>query len=111
MTKGKILITMKFAGFQSFLETLHFHTDKDIHLRCILEWELFEQWRDKSSDDHRLGLCLEYTTRHQVEQCILVDLADTRLMGDNRIIRGDTDIWDSIRDRPTIEYESITVDL
>src|SRR5271165_1237166 len=72
---------------------LHLQLDQPVHLDGVLHRELFDDRLDESVDDQLRGLFLADSVRHQVEELVVADLRDGRLVADVNVILGDPDRW------------------
>src|SRR5215210_2087704 len=70
----------------------HLQLDQPVHLDGVLERELLGDGLDEPGDDHRRGLRLGEPARHQVEELLLADLRDGRLVPDVDVVLVDLDV-------------------
>src|SRR3954463_10397318 len=61
---------------------LHLELDEAVHLDRVLHRELLDDRLDEAVDDQLAGLLLGEPARHQVEELLLADLRDARLVAD-----------------------------
>src|SRR6266700_7721636 len=86
----------------------HFQLDQAVQLNRVLHWELFGDRLDEAVDNQRVGFRLIQTTTHQVEELLITDLRDSRLVAHLGLILFDTDGWISISTCLLIKQERIT---
>src|SRR5216110_1331914 len=60
--------------------TLHLELDEPVHLDGVLERELLRDRLDEARDDHCTRLRLREAAAHEVEELLLADLRDRRLV-------------------------------
>src|SRR5436309_11607690 len=72
---------------------LHLQLDQPVHLDRVLHRELFDDRLDESVDDQLRGLVLGNAVRHQIEELVVADLRDGRLVADVDVVLADPDRW------------------
>jgi hypothetical protein len=68
---------------------LHLQLDQAVHLDRVLHWQFLDRL-DEAVDD-QLGLLLTNAVGHQVEELLLADLGDGRLVADVDVVLADAD--------------------
>src|SRR5947209_16639897 len=71
--------------------TLHLQLDQPVHLDGVLHRELLGDRLDEAVDDQLRGLLLGDAVRHQVEELVLTDLRNRRLVPDVDVVLADAD--------------------
>src|SRR4051794_9321254 len=69
----------------------HLQLDQPVHLDRVLERQLLGDRLDEARDDHGARLRLREAARHEVEELLLADLRDGRLMPDVDLVLVDPD--------------------
>src|SRR5690242_21574603 len=86
------LVTSIKAARRSTDGAFHLELDQPVHLDGVLERELLGDRLDEARDDHRGGLLLGEPAAHQVEELLVADLGDGRLVADVDRILLDVDV-------------------
>src|SRR5919197_3065466 len=68
---------------------LHLELDEAVHLDRVLHRQLLDDRLDEAVDDQLRGLLLRDAARHQVEELLLADLGDRRLVADVDVVLAD----------------------
>src|SRR5207249_6161902 len=79
--------------------TLHLQLDQPVHLDRVLERKLLRDRLDEAGHDHRARLRFREPARHQIEELLLADLRDRRLVLDVDVVLVDPDVWVRVRAR------------
>src|SRR3712207_5082745 len=87
----------------------HLHLNEAVQLDRVLHRQLAREGLHEAEDDHRKRLRLAEATALEVEELLLADLADRRLVRHGRLVFLDLDVWDRIRRRPIVEDQGVTV--
>ena len=90
---------------------LHLQLDQPVHLDRVLERELLGDRLDEAGDDHRGRLRLGEPARHQVEELLLADLRDGRLVADVDVVLVDPDVRIGVGARLLVEDQRVADDL
>src|SRR5579885_3390358 len=62
--------------------TRHLKLDQAVELDRVLHWQLLGDWLDEAIYDQGVGFRLVEAAAHQVEELVLADLGDGRLVAD-----------------------------
>src|SRR4051795_2285643 len=89
----------------------HLELDQPVHLDGVLERELLRDRLDEARHDHRRGLGLGEPARHEVEELLLADLRDGRLVADVDVALVDLDVRVGVRARLLVEDQRVAHDL
>src|SRR5437763_4938240 len=89
----------------------HLQLDQPVHLDRVLERQLLRDRLDEARDDHRDRLCLREPARHQIEELLLADLRDGRLVTDVDLVLVDADVRIGVRARLLVEDQRVADDL
>src|SRR3954449_621322 len=90
---------------------LHLELDEAVHLDRVLHWELLDDRLDEAVDDQLAGLVLRDAAAHQVEELLLADLRDGRLVTDVHVVLADADRRVGVRARVLVEQQRVADDL
>src|SRR4051794_21322314 len=71
---------------------LHLELDEPVELQRVLHRQLAGDRLDEPAHDHRHRLVLGQTAAHQVEELVLADLADRRLVSHLHVVLADVDV-------------------
>src|SRR4051812_45616534 len=72
--------------------TFHLELDEPVELQRVLHRQLARDRLDEAAHDHRHRLVLGHAAAHQVEQLVLADLADRRLVSHLHVVLADVDV-------------------
>src|SRR5438132_178155 len=72
--------------------SLHLELDQPVHLDGVFERQLLRDRLDEAADDQRTRLRLGETPRHEVEELLLADLRDRRLVTEVDVVLVDADV-------------------
>src|SRR3954451_15201618 len=86
---------------------LHLELDQAVHLDRVLHRELLDDRLDKAVDDELAGLFLGQTVGHQVEELLVADLGDGRLVADVDVVLADADRRVRIAARVLVEQQRV----
>src|SRR6266699_6097551 len=89
----------------------HLQLDQAVQLNRVLHGKLLGNRLNKAVHDQRVGLRLVQATAHQVEELVVTDLRDGRLVTDLGLVLFDTYGWISIGARILIKQECVTADM
>src|SRR4051794_20956621 len=90
---------------------LHLELDEAVHLDRVLHRQLLDDRLDEAVDDQLAGLVLGDPARHQVEELLLTDLRDRRLVADVDVVLADADRGVGVRARRLVEQQRVADDL
>src|SRR3954465_10396150 len=90
---------------------LHLELDEAVHLHRVLHRELLDDRLDEAVDDQLAGLGLRDAARHQVEELLLADLRDGRLVANVHVVLADADRRVGVRARLLVEQQRVADDL
>src|SRR5215212_1361491 len=90
---------------------LHLELDQPVHLDRVLHRELLDDRLDEAVDDQLAGLVLVDAAAHQVEELLLADLGDRRLVADVHVVLADADRRVGVRARVLVEQQRVADDL
>ena len=88
----------------------HLQLDQPIQLNRVLHGEFLRDRLDEAVDDQRIGLGLIQASAHQVEELVVTDLRDGRLVADLGLVLFDANGGIGIGARMLIEQERVTAD-
>src|SRR2546426_1546005 len=86
----------------------HLQLDQAVQLNRVLHGEFLGNRFNKAVDDQRVSLGLIQATAHQVEELVVTDLRDGRLVTDLGLVLFDANGWIGIGARKLIEQERVT---
>ena len=89
----------------------HLHLDQAVQLNCVLHWEFLCDRLNEAVDNQRVGLGLIQATTHQVEELVVTDLRDGRLVADLGQVLFDAHGGIGIGASMLIEQERIAADM
>src|SRR5919202_3257833 len=89
----------------------HLELDQAVHLDRVLQWKLLRDRLDEAGHDHRRRLRLGEAARHQVEELLLADLRDRRLVPDIDVVLVDADVRVGVGARLLVEDQRVAHDL
>ena len=75
----------------------HLQLDQPIHLDRVLHRQFLDHRLDEAGDDHGAGLVLGQAAALEVEELLLADLADRRLVADGDVVLVDLDVRVGVR--------------
>src|SRR5919112_5407435 len=87
----------------------HLQLDQAVQLDGVLQRKLLRNGLDKAVDDHRYGLFLGEPAAHQVEELVLTDLGDGRLVLGVNLLLLDLDVRVRVRPRVLIKQERVAL--
>src|SRR5215217_752636 len=90
---------------------LHLELDQAVHLDRVLHRELLDDRLDEAVDDQLARLVLGDAAAHQVEELLLADLGDRRLVADVHVVLADADRRVGVRARLLVEQQRVADDL
>src|SRR4051795_6111385 len=90
---------------------LHLELDQAVHLDRILHRQLLDDRLDEAVDDQLGGLLLAQPVGHEVEELLLADLRDRRLMADVDVVLADADRRVGVRPALLVEQQCVADDL
>src|SRR6266496_6398761 len=88
----------------------HLQLDQAVQLNRVLHGEFPGDRLNEAVDDQRVGLGLIQATTHQVEELVVTDLGDGRLVADLGLVLFDANSWIGIGASILIEQERVTAD-
>ena len=91
--------------------TLHLQLDQPVHLDRVLHRQLLDDRLDEAVDDQLRGLLLGDAVGHQVEELLVSDLRDGRLVADVDVVLADPDRRVGVRARVLVEQQRVADDL
>src|SRR6476661_7602493 len=91
--------------------TLHLQLDQSVQLDRVLHRQLFGDRLDEAVDDHLRGLLLVEAAALQVEELLVADFRDRRLVADVGVALVDPDRRISVRARVLVEEQRVADDL
>src|SRR5437588_11782025 len=86
---------------------LHLELDEPVHLDGVLERKLLRDRLDEAGHDHRGGLRLGQTARHEIEELLFADLGNGRLVADVDVRLVDLDVRIRVRAGLLVEDERV----
>src|SRR6266446_1244228 len=89
----------------------HLQLDQAVHLDRVLERQLLGDRLDEAADHHGRGLGLVQAARHEIEELLLADLGDGRLVPDVDVVLVDADVRVGVRARFVVEDQRVADDL
>src|SRR5258708_14297873 len=87
--------------------TGHLELDQTVQLNGVLEWQLLGDWLDKAAHDHRVGFALAQAAAHQIEELLLADLRDGRLVPHLDILFLDLDVGIGVRAARLVQQQPV----
>src|SRR3954454_21723932 len=90
---------------------LHLELDEAVHLDRVLHRQLLDDRLDEAVDDQLGGLLLAQPVGHQVEELLLADLRDGRLVADVDVVLADADRRVGVRAAALVEQERVADNL
>src|SRR3954451_23874628 len=90
---------------------LHLELDEAVHLDRVLHRQLLDDRLDEAVDDQLGGLLLAQPVGHQVEELLLADLRDGRLVADVDVVLADADRRVGVRAALLVEQQRVADDL
>src|SRR4051812_25087922 len=91
--------------------SLHLELDEAVHLDRVLHRELLDDRLDEAVDDQLRRLFLAESVGHQVEELLLADLRDGRLVADVDVVLADADRRVRVRAALLVEQQRVADDL
>src|SRR5215210_404267 len=95
------------AAADSANRALHLQLDQAVHLHRVLHRQLLGDRLDEAIDDHLGGLLLVQPVGLEVEDLLLADLRDGRLVADVHVVLPDADRRIGVRARVLVEQERV----
>src|SRR3954451_4476242 len=92
-------------------EALHLQLDEAVHLAGVRHRELLDDRLDEAVDDQLGGLLLAQPVGHQIEELLLADLRDGRLVADADVVLADADRRVGVRAALLVEQQRVADDL
>src|SRR6185295_1433247 len=90
---------------------LHLQLDEAVHLDRVVHRELLDDRLDEAVDDQLGGLLLAQPVGHEVEELLLADLRDGRLVADVDVVLADADRRVGVRAALLVEQQRVADDL
>src|SRR3954453_9850452 len=90
---------------------LHLQLDEAVHLDRVLHRQLLDDRLDEAVDDQLRRLLLREPVGHEVEELLLADLRDRRLVADVDVVLADADRRVGVRAALLVEEERVADDL
>src|SRR4051794_27870472 len=90
---------------------LHLQLDQAVHLDRVLHRQLLDDRLDEAVDDELARLVLRQPVGHEVEELLLADLGDRRLVPDVHVVLADADRRVGVRARIAVEQQRVADDL
>src|SRR3954453_4864621 len=90
---------------------LHLQLDEPVHLDRVLHRELLDGRLDEAVDDQLGGLLLAQPVGHEVEELLLADLRDGRLVADVDVVLDDADRRGRVGAALLVEQQRVADDL
>src|SRR5699024_5544314 len=91
--------------------SFHLQFDQTVELKCVLHRELLGDWLHEATNDHRHRLFLLETAAHQVEELVLGDLGDGRLVAQGDVVVADVVVRVCIRPGDGVHQQGVTLNL
>src|SRR5208283_590557 len=88
----------------------HLELDQPVELDRVLHRELLHEGIEEARHDHEGGLRLAHATRHEVEELVLADPADSRLVLDGDMVGLDLHDGVGVRARALVKEEGVADD-
>src|SRR5437867_115585 len=89
----------------------HLQLDQAVELNRVLHREFLGDRLNEAVDDQRIRFGLIQPTAHQVEELLVTDLRDGRLVADLGLVLFDSNGWIGIGASMLIEQERVTADM
>src|SRR6185436_16062310 len=99
------------STWSSANRAFHLELDQPVHLNGVLERELLGDRLDEAGDDHRRRLVLGNPAAHQIEELLVADLRDRRLVTDVDLVLVDLDVRVGVGARVLVEDQRVAHDL
>src|SRR5690606_13585553 len=88
---------------------LHLQLDQSVQLHRVLQRQLLRHGLDEPAHHHRRGLLFRQTPAHQVEELLLADLRDRRLVPHVRGGLLDLDVREGVRTRRLVQQQRVAL--
>src|SRR4051812_37335578 len=89
----------------------HLQLDQAVELEGVLHRQLTRDRLDEAAHDHRHRLVLGHAARHQVEQLVLADLADRRLVSHLHVVLADVDVRIGVGAADRVDEQRVALDV
>src|SRR5690606_4617780 len=99
-----------FPSLQLADRAFHLELDEAVHLDRVLHRQLLHNRLDEARDDHAERVGFADTPAHQVEELLLTDLRDRRLVADADIVLTDIDVRIGVRAALFVQDERVAND-
>src|SRR3954470_5089540 len=88
----------------------HLQLDEPVELEGVLHRQLARDRLDEPAHDHRHRLVLGQAAAHEVEELVLADLADRRLVPHLHVVLADVDVWVGVGAADRVDQERVALD-
>src|SRR5437764_10494218 len=88
----------------------HLQLDQAVQFNRVLHWKFLGDRLNEAVDNQRVGLGLIQATAHQVEELVVTNLRDGRLVAHLGLVLFDANGWIGIAASILIEQERVTAD-
>src|SRR3954454_10521165 len=88
----------------------HLELDEAVELEGIFHRQLARDGLDEAAHDHRHRLVFGEAARHQVEELVLADLADRRLVAHLHVILADVDVGVGVGTADRVDQKCVALD-
>src|SRR5438477_5766665 len=90
--------------------TLHLERDEAVHLDGVVHWGCLDDGFDARVHDHRGALGLGETAAHEIEELLLPDLRDRRLVADGHVLLVDLHVGVGVAPGGLVEDQRVAPD-
>src|SRR6266568_2370283 len=90
--------------------SLHLQLDEPVQLQRVLHRQFLGDRLDEAAHDHRHRLVLGQAAAHQVEQLVVADLRDGRLVAQRHVVLADVDVRVGVRAGDRVDQQRVALD-
>src|SRR5690606_6037765 len=90
---------------------LHLQLDEPVELQGVLHRQLLGDRLDEAAHDHRHRLVLLHAAAHQVEELVLGDLRDARLVAHRHVVLADVDVGIGVGAADLVDQQRVAQDV
>src|SRR5258707_10252922 len=90
---------------------LHLQLDQPVHLDCVLQWKFLRDRLDEAAHNHGARLRFTEAARHEVEELLLANFRNGRLVSDVDVVLIDADVRVRVGAGLVVEDQRVADDL